>query len=335
MNRKRKKFLSDPYLVTALTMVPSLVVIAILNFADPFSATEALTDKEFYIVRDDSAEREIALDLKDLGIIKSTWAFRLALDKSVKPGGYYLSGDMNILEITRTLENQPELIRLTIPEGWRKEQTAELLAEELNWSLEEKQRWLTEDTEAAPEEREGVYFPDTYLIPRDEPPSRTSRRLRNRFNEILQPYMGSALQKNIQWTTLVTLASIIEREASGEGDRSLISGILWNRLERGMKLDTDCTVQYIRDTLQNDNRWWEPLDPRDKQIDSLFNTYKYKGLPPSPINSPGRAALEAALNPAVTDFLYYLHDDRGVIHCARTYEEHLDNIQRHLRNDRG
>lgn len=335
MPGKKKGAAFNPYSAIIFMAVPALIAVSVLNLIKPFAAPRSGAENKLFTISGNYSETGIATRLKDEDLIKNTWAFRFALKKPVEPGGYYLAGDMDAWTIAEKLEEKPELVRLTIPEGWRREQIAGLLSEKLDWSPEETENWLTEAPVINPGIREGLYFPDTYLIPRNESPSTTKRRLRYRFQEALEPFFGQALQKNIKWTALVTLASIIEREASGDGDRKLIAGILWNRLQRGMKLDADATVQYIRDNRDDNDLWWEPIDREDKRIDSPYNTYKYRGLPPSPINSPGSAALEAALNPAQTDFLYYLHDGEANIHCACSYDEHRENIKRYLKTDPG
>jgi UPF0755 protein len=114
-----------------------------------------------------------------------------------------------------------------------------------------------------------------------------------------------------------------------------------------MKLDIDATVQYARDSVAHygeapgqtqsqkytaDGDWWKPIKPDDKQIDSSYNTYMYKGLPPHPIDNPGTDAIEAALHPTETKCLYYLHDNDGIIHCSETYKEQLNNIDKYLKS---
>jgi UPF0755 protein len=120
----------------------------------------------------------------------------------------------------------------------------------------------------------------------------------------------------------------------------LISGIIWNRLLNGMRLQIDATIQYARgldgyekeaeDLQVGKSNWWTPMKKEDKEIDSPYNTYKYEGLPPTPIANPGIPAIEAALYPQETDCIYYLHSDYQ-IHCSSNYDDHLDNIERYLK----
>ena len=107
----------------------------------------------------------------------------------------------------------------------------------------------------------------------------------------------------------------------------LISGIIWNRIFSGMKLQMDATLQYAKGT--EEDGWWGTVKPEDKKIVSSYNTYLHAGLPPSAIANPGLAALDAAYNPQKTTCIFYLHDKNGTIHCATTYAQHLKNIDRY------
>jgi len=108
----------------------------------------------------------------------------------------------------------------------------------------------------------------------------------------------------------------------------LISGIIWNRLLKGIKLDIDATVAYAKGNIKDG--FWAPPKKADLKIDSPYNTYLYKGLPPTPICNPGIEAISAALYPASTTCLYYFHDENKIIHCSKSYEEHQENIKKYL-----
>ena len=232
---------------------------------------------------------------------------------------------------------------VVLPEGWRKEQMAEALASTLDWSDEEKGDWIEKYTTMDSDHVEGVYFSDTYLIPVDETPSATAERLRKKFEEEFAPYARDAIKQNVKWTTIIKIASIIQREAGGKDDMPLISGIIWNRLLAGQRLEIDATVQYFVDTRNNYNGdeyvgedarvngWWQPPKLADIRTASPYNTYLNSGLPPHPICNPGLEAIKAALNPTQTECFFYLHDSSGNIHCAKTYAEHLANIAKYLK----
>jgi UPF0755 protein len=217
---------------------------------------------------------------------------------------------------------------VVIPEGLRKEEIAELLAKTLDWPEADKNNWIKIYTAPDPDHTEGVYFPDTYLIPVSEAPTDVAKRLEARFEEKFNPLAKEAAKENIKWTTLLKLASIVQREAKGKEDMPMVAGILWNRLLKNMKLEVDATLQYARG--DKGDGWWAPITVAEKQIDSPYNTYKNTGLPPHPISNPGLEALTAALRPASTTCLYYLHGKDGQIHCSDTFEGHKKNIEQFL-----
>ena len=165
-------------------------------------------------------------------------------------------------------------------------------------------------------------------MPRDETAEVTAQRFVDRFNEKIAPLLDKFLAENMLWTTGVKIASLIAREAAGPEDAKIISGVIWNRLDQGIRLQIDATMQYTRGMI--DGRWWGNIDLAEKQKDSPYNTYLYKGLPPTAICSPAIEYIRAALEPAETECLFYLHDHDGQIHCAKTFEEHKENIQTYL-----
>ena len=300
---------------------------------------------------DDS--REIAELLKEKGFIKSTLGFSIAFAGRISSrcvdcigsGAYKLSKSMSVFEIARVLKKGPYMKWVVIPEGLRKEQIADLIGDSLGWDEATKAKWIVTYTSMSYDEVEGLYFPDTYLIPVDEEPLKVADRLRAKFNEAFAPYAKQALEENIRWPTLLKVASLVQREAAGKGDMPVIAGILWNRLLKDMRLEVDATVQYVRDDVihygearydkqpgnySSEGGWWTPIKVADKDIASPYNTYRNSGLPPHPIANPGIDAIKAALSPAETKCLYYLHDNDRQIHCAVTYEEHKENIQKYL-----
>jgi UPF0755 protein len=295
-----------------------------------------LSESERFVVSLDTlAIDQVGGNLLEQGFIKDKTAFiekfGAETDKLVIPGGYKLAKNMDLLRIVAVLRKQPYMKWVVIPEGLRKEEIAELLGNTLGWTSAQKTEWISVDTAVKPEYLEGVYFPDTYLIPVDETPAKVAERLRAKFNEKFSIYLPEFSAQNIKWTTGLTLASIVQREAAGQDDMPLIAGILWNRLEQGMALNADATLQYARGDIGGG--WWAQISASDKLTDTPYNTYRYKGLPPHPICNPGIAAVEAVLNPAQTDCLYYLHDSRRVTHCANAYEEHLANIEKYLKTE--
>jgi UPF0755 protein len=290
--------------------------------------------KEVFTVALKSKESETVDKLKSGNFIRNTWAFNKVLDikgkhSQIQSGGYYLSRDMNTLQVVDKLTSSPDMKWVVVKEGMRKEQIGELLAKTFNWSADELDKWNTVYTRMKFDYIEGVYFPDTYLIPVGEDGLMIANRMIANFNEKFAPYLPQFTQKDIMWTTAIKIASIIQRETADKADMPIIAGILWNRLNQGIKLEVDATVQYARGKAEDG--WWAPITPDDiRNIDSPYNTYKYKGLPPHPISNPGLDTIEAVLNPTETDCIYYLHDHNKVMHCAKTYQEHLANIKKYL-----
>lgn len=343
LNHHRFLFITGA-IVVALFVGAMIFAVAFFGAPQRGAAPEQFT---VALNRDNSGE--VAEQLFDQGFIKSRTAFRIAffglrgIDLAcigcIEPGTYEISKSMNVWQIVNVFKRGPDMKWVVIPEGLRKEQIAEILARTLGWDERGKSDWVTEDTATEPDYVEGVYFPDTYLIPAGETGPEIAQRFINRFNEKLAPYAARLNQENVKWTTALKIASIVQREGTGKEDMPIIAGIIWNRLLDGMKLDMDATLQYVRDSaLAFDNGfyrgikiWWLPIAVADKQIDSAYNTYLYQGLPPHPIANPGTEAIEAAVNPAETGCLFYLHDSGGTIHCSKTYGEHLDNIEKYLK----
>jgi UPF0755 protein len=286
---------------------------------------------EEFIVPPGTSVGEVAHLLKDGGYVKSALVTQLVLgsaagDKGIRPGGYDLSQSMDLRTISKTLSAMPRLVFVTIPPSVRKEQIGDILARELFWGKEQKEKW-DKATEKDQDMLEGVYYPDTYLIPSDQDPEAIAARLRGRFADVFTAYADEAKEKGLDWNEVLTLASLVDREAA-KNDKELVAGILWNRLERGMKLQVDATLQYIKG---EEGNWWPVVRGEDKYLDSPFNTYTHEGLPPHPINNPTEASVAAVLNAEVTGCLYYLHDAHHQIHCSVTYTGQKANVERYLR----
>lgn len=315
------------------------------------SPSQRQAETEIFIISSALSRINLARRLEKEGFVKKAWIAEALLTirgkEEIGPGGYRVSKQLNAWELIGVFAADPDLVWVTIPEGWRKEQIGERLAKSLGWDHGQLSDWIQKYTALDFDHLEGVYFPDTYLIPKDEDGLSIANRLRGRFEEKFAPYYQEFLAQDIKWTTGLTLASIIQREAAGDGDMNLIAGILWNRLLEGMRLEVDATVAYVRDDVshyglarnsvqplepyKSEGGWWAPIKPEDKDISSAYNTYRHEGLPPHPICNPSLAAIEAVLNPQETDCFYYLHDSNREIHGAVTYEEHLENIENYLR----
>ncbi len=289
--------------------------------------------KTVFVVPQVTHDFDVPEALANQKLIRNETMFRLFMDifaagKTVVPGGYRLNSSMPAWVILSKLTDVPQFVWVSIREGLRKEQIGEIVGAKLGWTYDQENEWNMYKNDSV-EYREGVYFPDTYLLPTDEPVGAVADRFLARFNEKVGPYIDKFTAKNIKWTTAIKIASLIERESGGDSDKALIAGIIWKRLDIDMRLEIDATLQYIKGN--SEDGWWQRPRSADKFLDSPYNTYRNKGLPPGPISNPGLKAIEAVLNPKETDCIFYLHSSDREIHCAETYAEHLENIETYLR----
>ncbi len=277
---------------------------------------------------------QIAATLESKNIVASELCFRLALKLSgkgaeIKAGTYELSAQMSYGEIINTLTSfsTAGLIKMTVPEGYKLSQVAEVVE---NSGFGTAESFLKEAAEGEfdyafledipqndPNRLEGFLFPDTYLINKDATPREIIIMMLDGFEKVYSEDIAKAAE-GFDMTTreFITLASIIEKE--GVGDLGKISSVFHNRLEIGMRLESCATVNYLFDTPK------DVLSIADTYIDSPYNTYRNNGLPPSPICSPGANAIEAAAYPENTNYLYFIADGKGGNLFSETYEQHLE-----------
>jgi UPF0755 protein len=275
-----------------------------------------------FVIQNGQGVRAIAKNLKEQGLIKDQVVFflltkQMGIDSKVQAGSFRLSPSMSAGEIAEALTHGTEDIWVTIPEGMRAGEVGDILEKNMpNYDAS----W-----EAVLEENEGYLFPDTYLLPKESTVETVVDAMRSNFESKYETLDTSST--NLSKEEIVTMASLIEREARHSEDRAMVSSVIHNRLNEGMKLDIDATLQYILGFSQEQNRWWrEGLTNQDKQLDSPFNTYIVIGLPPAPIANPGLASLQAAINPADTPYFYYITDQTGTNRYAETLAGHEENI---------
>ena len=171
----------------------------------------------------------------------------------------------------------------------------------------------------------GAYAVGGLMVPGD-----VQIMLHKRYTEEILARYSTSTQERVPIEDALTIASMLEKETSDPTEMRIISGIIWNRLWIGMKLQIDATLQYAKaNNSKSITTWWPPVVPKDKYIKSPYNTYQNKGLPPGPIANPSTAAVLAALNPKKTDCLFYFHDSDGGFHCAPTYKEHVAMLKKY------
>lgn len=295
--------------------------------------TTSGTKKDFLIVKGTSAS-SIAANLKKEGLVKSSLAFRLYVQltnnqRKIQAGAYELKGNVNLFKMVDQLLKGPSEIWVTVPEGFRHEQTAERFAE----SLEKDGEFIKEFLTLA-KPQEGFLYPDTYLFPKEATPTMIVNRMKSVFDQKTDDLDEGIQASGYSLNQIVTMASILERETLNDAEKPIVAGILFKRYRNGWPLQADATAQYLAGTQRCsgklDCEWWQPPTSADLAINSRYNTYKFQGLPPGPIASPGIVSIKAAVSPEESDYWYYLHDPDGEIHYARTLEEHNENIQKYL-----
>jgi len=214
---------------------------------------------------------------------------------------------------------------LVIYSGERGEQVVANFGDILKWSDEERALFADYVAETEPYLEDGTFYPGRYVVPSDASPELVADLLHERFsNEILSRYT-SEVEAQVPLKDALIIASLLEREAYDFTDMRYISGVIWNRLFIDMPLQLDATLQYSLGAAAND--WWPKIVPKDKFISSPYNTYENTGLPPAPIANPSVESIMAALNPRVTECMFYFHDDNGRFYCTDTYEEHVAKLK--------
>ena len=285
----------------------------------------------------------IAGRLQAQGLIHDAAAFRsylqyAGLDTSLQAGNYQLSPAMSPVQIAHSLQDAtPGEVTLTILEGWRLEEIAATLPTSgLEISPEdflEAARQVPDGypffAEAPADSLEGFLFPSSYTLPRETTLSELIAILLESFEDALTAEMHTGFaQQDLSVFEAITLAAIVERESIDREEMPMIASVFLNRLEAGIKLEADSTVQYALGYNARHDSWWKsPLSSADLSIDSPYNTYRHPGLPPGPIANPGLDALRAVAFPAQTPYYYFRAacDGSGKHVFAQTFDEHLAN----------
>lgn len=269
------------------------------------------------------------------GVLASATLSRLYLvyalgDPPLKAGEYRFVLPLDSTQVlTKLIRGEVRTLRVTLVEGLTLEESATALAEAGFGDRERfldamSQPSLIADLDSRATDLEGYLFPDTYAFARGTPETAIVATLVETFRKRLAE-LRPLLPPEPEVRELVTLASIVEKEARLDEERPIIAGVYANRLERGIPLAADPTVIFA---LKQRGEWDGNLRRPDLKLDSPFNTYVYAGLPPGPICSPGFASLEAAARPADVPYLYFVSRNDGSHVFARTLKEHNRNVER-------
>jgi UPF0755 protein len=323
---KKNVWIALPLLLLALFVAAGTAFLVLSRPADP-STQET---KRFIIPRG-QAVSIIGERLEEDGLIRNSLVFRMIVQKEglrnkIQAGSFDLSAGMNTTEIAQALTQGTNDVWVTIPEGWRREEIARSLTEQELDSFDPKEfDYLSQG-------KEGRLFPDTYLVPRQTTEEQLVGLLERTFERKVTEDLAAEIESSpYDFEDALIMASVVEREARGAEEMKVVAGILWNRIELGMPLQADATLQYAKGLNLQDGSWWSPPTAADKKLASPFNTYLHPGLPPRPISNPGLNAIQAALHPAETPYLYYIHDLEGNIWYAETLDQHNANVNAYLR----
>ena len=293
-----------------------------------YSSSTATRNNERVIVTipSGSSVRDIATLLGKENVIRSPFLFIVfarwtKVENTLGSGTYSFQMPKNlfaVLEQLSTHEFGILRVRVTIPEGTTNAQIANILMTKLPDMSREA--FLSEA-----KNKEGYLFPDTYFFSVTATSGPIIATLSENFVEKTTEFRDQAKTVGKKWEDVVIMASLIEEEAATAEDRRIVSGILWKRIAIGMRLQLDASFAYLLGKSSSE------ITAKDLDLDSPYNTYRYKGLPPSPIANPGADAILAALVPTKNPYLYYLSDKKGIMHYAKTFDEHKINKARYLR----
>lgn len=270
--------------------------------------------------------KAVTKDLKQLGLIKSELIFGSILivlneQTNIKASTYVFNSPISSFHLAKVVTDvaPPEsLVSLTFPEGFSNAEFAKIASDTLRDFDSETFLELTE-------EQEGFLFPDTYLVPADYQAEELAHLLYTTFQQKTEPINEKLQSHRLTKDGLIILASIVEREANTIESMKTVAGIFDTRLNLGMPLQADASLEYVLNKPLNE------LTAADLEIDSPYNTYLHKGLTPTPIGNPGLDSIMAVLEPIYTDYLFYLTDKDGNFHYAETYQDHQRNIEQFLR----
>ncbi|MDF2686298.1 MAG: hypothetical protein K0S55_1479 [Clostridia bacterium] len=311
----------------------------------------SLSAGEFYTVEIKSGDTtsKISKELEESGIIKYSMVFEFiakseGMDKKMQIGSFSLEKGVsynNIFEALQQVQEYRKSVRVTIPEGYEVNEIIDTLVEK---GIGEKERYLQIISawdfgyEYIPEANtknrlEGFLYPDTYDIFIDELEENVLQKFIDNFDSKIkaEDILNKAKEVGMTLNDTLTLASIIEMEGQAAEELPMISSVFHNRIKISMNLQSCATVNYILPVAE---RKWI-LTYKDMAIDNPYNTYKYPGLPPTPISNPGIVAIKAAIAPAESEYLYFVAkgDETGTHAFSKTLAEHEANADKYLRQD--
>ena len=283
---------------------------------------------------------EIAKLLAESGFIHSEVLFKIYLQlndlgAALQAGEYEVPPNLNLKETVALLQHGTFDLKLTFPEGWRREEMAEYINSKFNPPrADQSSKSSAEEFLAASRGMEGYLFPETYIVPQEAAVAELVELMREMFDsKFPEELKDKAKKRGLSREEVVIFASIVEREVKFDEDRAKVAGILIKRWQNDWPLEADATVQYAvagrgqRSAVSGQPEWWpKKLTGADLAIDSPYNTRRYRGLPPGPICNPGLRALEAVVNYEESPDWFYVSDSKGKIYFSETIDEHNQKV---------
>ncbi len=269
---------------------------------------------------------QVSFLLEEQHLIRSRLVFEFCAmtvgkDKEIRAGTYLLKTPVGAcslaLRVTSGNFGVP-VVKITIPEGLSNQKIAGILSAKFP---QFDATFFMNDTQS----QEGYLFPDTYFFSREATAQEVEAIMHANFDKKIATIKPLLDASNHSLKDIIIMASILEKEAATDTDREIISGILWKRIKIGMPLQIDASFLYLLGKKSSE------LTQADLQMDSVYNTYRNRGLPAGPIGNPGLSAIRSAINPQKTEYLYYLSGADGVMHYAKNFEEHKANKIKYLR----
>lgn len=285
------------------------------------------TASKMFVVKQGEPLDTIVNSLDNEGLIRNKIVFylvvrKLGIERKIQAGEFRLSPNMSADEVANTLTHGTLDIQITLIEGMRKEEMAQIISKALD----------IPEIEIIRSTKEGYIFPDTYMFPKNATMDTVLSIIKNN-SKFVNVIKTISKKSKLTEKEVMILASLVEREARQPATREKIAGIILKRYQADWPLDLDATLQYALGYQPLEKTWWKNnLTDEDKKIDSPYNTYKNKGLPPEPISNPSLSSIEAVLNAdPKTPYWYYLTDKNGIMHYSITLEEHETNVAKYLR----
>lgn len=315
--------------IVALLSIVAFIVFVIYYKEGLLAVNRSDKQTQIFIIKRGESVSSIIDNLHRQGLIRNKLPFFIhiklkGIDGSIQAGDFRLSPSMNASEIAQTLTVGTLDKWVTVIEGMRVEEVANIFSREFG----------IPEVEFIRTAKEGYLFPDTYLVPKEATLGAVLEIFDRNFTKKFSPELKTKVERlNLNEIEVLTLASMVEREANNPKDMQKVASVMMRRLRLGMGLQVDATVQYALGYQALERTWWKKnLTLADLSLNSPYNTYKNAGLPPGPIASPGLSAIEAVVSADPnTPYLYYLTGTDGITRFARTLEEHNGNINKYLR----